>query len=145
MEPMAWTQLAEAAAAAVAGAMATDAWLMVRERVSKLLAGGDPARERAVATWLDHERRALDAPPSGGRDAVSHTFEQRIGQALLDRLAADPRAAGELTRLVARLNAGPRAPSVRQQAWANGDGRVYQAGRDVYLSERPDPVGDVPS
>lgn len=128
-----------AAATAVVGAMATDGWQQGRTAVVALWRRARPADAPAVEGELEAVREeVLAARESGDRaaeDGLVADWERRLRRLL----AADPRIGAELRRLVDE-ELGPllpederdRARTITQNATASGNGRIYQAGRDLH-------------
>lgn len=117
--------------------MATDAWQRIREGIASLWRRGHPERAAAVAAELDATREDLLAALAVG-DQDTEVELQAEWQGRLRRfLTARPEAAEDLRRLLDEF--GPRAetaPAVTQHATASSHARIYQAGRDQYISER---------
>ncbi len=65
---------------------------------------------------------------------LSAEWQGRIRRLLIDR----PEVAVELQRLLDELTpgTGPTAAPVSQSATASGHSRVYQAGRDLHITDR---------
>ncbi|MFJ5234671.1 hypothetical protein ACIQBJ_32835 [Kitasatospora sp. NPDC088391] len=105
---MVGTELAELAAAgatAMAGAVATDLWAQVRDRVGRLLTRGREGRVEAARLEVDYAE-LLDAEEREQpelRARVERDWEQR----LLAVLTAHPDAAVELRELLETLRPGP--------------------------------------
>ncbi|GAA3170395.1 MULTISPECIES: hypothetical protein [Streptomyces] len=127
--------LAGSAGTALVGALATDAWHGVRDRVLALWQRTRPEQAPGVAGDLDGTREELLAAPEGaGRDAVAAESGTEWQVRLRRLLTAHPELAGELRALVADLTPPEApAPAVTQHATASGDARVYQAGRDMRI------------
>ncbi|MFD7335069.1 hypothetical protein ACFV98_03570 [Streptomyces violascens] len=130
--------LAQSAGTTVVALMATDAWQRTREGVVALWHRVRPVQAEEVDTALGETREEiLTARQSGDADSV-HDLERDWRRRLRRLLAADPEAARELEELLAEARASlppeerPPAASVRLEAHASGNARVYQAGRDQY-------------
>ncbi|MER6421193.1 hypothetical protein [Streptomyces sp. NPDC001137] len=111
--------LAAAGGTAVVQCAGTDAWAMVRERVARLLGGGDVGREARELDRLDQTGRALSGDSAADRAQVvrwESAWQTRL-ELFLETLAGPEQAAAadELRRLVA--DAHPHAA-----------GRVVRAG-----------------
>lgn len=136
MDPSQWMQLADAGAAAIIGAMATDAWHGVRATIARLFEGSADRGDEAV-TWIDQQRQALIKMPPPNRAREEAVLRAEVTAVLLRRIAEDPDTADRLDDVIAALN-GQAASSVRQQATATFGGRVNQAGRDLTVPPATD-------
>lgn len=105
--------LASSAASALVGAMATDGWQTLRNRVARLLGRGDAGAERLALEMLDEDAAGLT--PGSERD-VTAAWTVR----LRDLLRADPDAAAALRE----LSAG---------GGVTASGSSVAAGRDVNI------------
>src|SRR5689334_647983 len=93
--------LAMSAATTVVGAMSTDAWRVVRDRVAGLVGRGDVRAERVALETLDEDAAALAA---GAGDAdTQRDLSTAWSARLRDLLRADPEAADALRALVAEV------------------------------------------
>ncbi|WP_307671842.1 hypothetical protein [Streptomyces sp. V4I2] len=121
--------LAAAGGTAVVQAVGTDAWVVMRERLGRLIARGDEGREAAELSRLDQTGHALVAGGQSGNEAIrwESSWQARI-EMFLDSLPAPEQgaAAAELTQLVAAVRAARPAPG----AVTATDGGVA-AGGDV--------------
>ncbi|MFI0723654.1 hypothetical protein [Streptomyces sp. NPDC021224] len=134
------TELAGGAASTFVTLMATDAWTSVRSGVVRMWRQIRPDRSDAIGAEVEATRTDLLAARASG-DADSEESLRIEWQARLRRLlATDPSAADHLRQLLAELDpaqAGGRpAPAVSMRANASKRGRVYQAGRDLNITER---------
>lgn len=118
--------LVPTAAATLVQLLVTDAWARAKDSIVGLWRTTHPTHVDSVVTALDDTRAALRA--GGDTDARVDEWRER-----LTRLATDePDLARALFDLLADL-----APShVRMTAHATDHGRVYQAGRDLSITER---------
>lgn len=130
--------LALAAATALVGAMATDAWQQARSSAVELWRRVHPERVPAVEAELAEVRaEVLQARRADDPDTELHLasdWQRRLQRLLRD----DPDLAGELQRLLDEELApllptgddrsGPR--TVVQKARASGGSHIYQAGGD---------------
>lgn len=126
------TTLAQGASLTLVTLMATDAWERTRDGVVALWRRARPERADAAAAELDSTREDLAADP-GAEDELAAEWQGRIRRLLVDR----PEVAVELRSLLDELTPGAApAPAVSQRATASGDSRIYQAGRDLRITER---------
>jgi hypothetical protein len=134
--------LAAAAAAALVAAMTTDTWQVARSAVVKLWRRVSPNRRQAIREELG-EVRQLAIEARGANDAKAENvlvsyWEQR----LLALIAADPKVAADLQTALEEVLL-PRLPSndrrqiskIVMTAKAADNSRVYQAGRDIHVTE----------
>lgn len=130
MDPAQWIQLADAGAAAIVGAMATDAWNGVRAAITRMLGNGAPDRDESVGSWLEQQRQALLIAPSPDQARAAAALRAHVADLLLQRLTEEPQVAERLASLVTEFG-DHRPGAVIQQATAAFGGQVNQAGRDV--------------
>jgi hypothetical protein len=126
------TTLTQNASLTLVTLMATDAWERTRDGIVALWRRTWPERADAVAAELNGAREDLTADLVPG-DELAAEWQGRIRRLL----SARPDAAVELRSLLDEL--GPDAvtvPAVSQRASASGDSRIYQAGRDLRITER---------
>ncbi|MFF2922249.1 hypothetical protein ACFVTP_07525 [Streptomyces celluloflavus] len=125
------TTLAQNASLTLVTLTATDAWEHTRDRVIALWRRAWPERAEAVAAELDSTREDLAGDPAA-EDELAAEWQGRIRRLLVGR----PEAVAELRSLLDALapDAAP-APAVSQHATASGDSRIYQAGRDLHITE----------
>ncbi|MFF0506896.1 hypothetical protein ACFYUH_25275 [Streptomyces fimicarius] len=127
--------LAQSAGTTLVGLMATDAWERTRDGVVALWQRARPERADAVAAELSNTREDLAADTDADTEGeLAAEWQGRIRRLLIDR----PQVAEELQRLLDELSPGTSpaaAASVTQHASANGQSRVYQAGRDLHITE----------
>lgn len=136
-------QLVQDGAKALVGAMATDAWAQIRERVAKLFGRGDHAAEEAELAVLDEFRDAIESVPPESRAEVMREQQAELRGMLRARLRSDPVLAAEFASVVAEVRAVlPEQASgvavLHQTARADRGSTVIQAGRDVHAR----PPGD---
>nr|WP_098023536.1 hypothetical protein [Streptomyces sp. st115] len=125
--------LAQSAGTTLVGLMATDAWERARDGVVALWQRARPERADAVAAELSNTREDLTADTDTEGELASE-WQGRIRRLLIDQ----PQVAEELQRLLDELSPSPSpaaAASVAQHASATGQSRVYQAGRDLHITE----------
>ncbi|MGW1204525.1 hypothetical protein [Streptomyces cyaneofuscatus] len=125
--------LAQSAGVTLVGLMATDAWERTRDGVVALWQRARPERADAVATELGNIREDLTSDVTAEGELAAE-WQGRIRRLLIDR----PEVAVELQRLLDELTpgTGPAAAPVSQNATASGHSRVYQAGRDLHITDR---------
>lgn len=132
--------LAAAAATALIAAMTTDAWQKTCSAVASLWRRAHPNRADTVtAELVEVRQKALLARQLGNleiEEGLVTEWEQRLRRLL----EGDPDAAPELQRVLEDVlhPALDRADQQRldrivMRARASGHGRVYQAGRDMYI------------
>ncbi|WP_017241359.1 hypothetical protein [Streptomyces sp. SS] len=136
--------VAEAASTALVGAMATDAWRQARDGVVALWRRVHPERAEDVGEDLTRLHEIVGDGEGGAEagEAMARLWQLR----LRDLLLADAELTTELTGRLARLtdeivarnaSAGDQGIGTQHlEAHATGEGRVYQAGRDLNVTER---------
>ncbi|PIM73472.1 hypothetical protein CTU88_06855 [Streptomyces sp. JV178] len=134
--------LARTAGTTMVALMATQTWESAREGVVALWRRFQPDRAEAVGGELEATREDLLVAQRSG-DTETEAELTAEWQARVRRLlVARPDVADELRRILAELSpALPEerpATAIRLRAEASGNGRVYQAGRDQHITERPD-------
>ncbi|MFF7012333.1 hypothetical protein ACFY9Y_22665 [Streptomyces fimicarius] len=125
--------LAQSAGTTLVGLMATDAWERTRDGVVAFWQRARPERADAVAAELSNTREDLSADTDTEGELAAE-WQGRIRRLLTDQ----PQVAEELQRLLDELSpsTSPAASaSVTQHASATGQSRVYQAGRDLHITE----------
>ncbi|MFD3790845.1 hypothetical protein [Streptomyces cyaneofuscatus] len=125
--------LAQSAGVTLVGLMATDAWERTRDGVVGLWQRARPERADAVAAELGNTREDL-ASDATAEGELAAEWQGRIRRLLIDR----PEVAVELQRLLDELipDTGPSVAPVSQSATASGHSRLYQAGRDLHITDR---------
>lgn len=136
------TAVAGLAGSALVAAMATDAWQQARDQVVALWRRVRPDGAPAVEGELTELRAVVsDSRHSAEVDAALVRLWQLR---LRDLLLADSALTAELTREVSRLTDElaqrtaadePRIGTVHIEGHATGQGRIYQAGRDLNITE----------
>jgi hypothetical protein len=134
--------LARTAGTTMVALMATQTWESAREGVVALWRRFQPDRAEAVGGELEATREDLLVAQRSG-DTETEAELTAEWQARVRRLlVARPEVADELRRILAELSPAlpeERPPTaIRLRAEASGNGRVYQAGRDQHITERPD-------
>ncbi|MFJ2437553.1 hypothetical protein ACIOWM_30480 [Streptomyces anulatus] len=122
--------------------MATDAWQQTRDGVVALWRRVHPERAEEVGQELTRLRSVVE---ESGSAEVEAAMSQLWQLRLRDLLLADPALTAELTTRLAHLaddiaarGASPATQVVGSQhleAHASDSGRVYQAGRDMHITE----------
>ncbi|MER8263576.1 hypothetical protein ABT007_05215 [Streptomyces griseus] len=130
------------AGTALVGAMATDAWQQTRDGVVALWRRVHPERAQEVDQELT---RLHSIVGERGTAEVEAAMTQLWQLRLRDLLLADPALTAELTTRLAALademtarGAYPDTQVVgsqRLEAHASESGRVYQAARDMHITE----------
>ncbi|MFE3403180.1 hypothetical protein [Streptomyces anulatus] len=130
------------AGTALVGAMATDAWQQTRDGVVALWHRVHPERAQEVGQELT---RLHSIVGERGTAEVEAAMTQLWQLRLRDLLLADPDLTAELTTRLAHLademaarGASPDTQVVGSQhleAHASESGRVYQAARDMHITE----------
>ncbi len=130
------------AGTALVGAMATDAWQQTRDGVVALWRRVHPERAEEVGQELTRLRSVVE---ESGSAEVEAAMSQLWQLRLRDLLLTDPALTAELTTQLAHLademaarGASPDTQVVGSQhleAHASGSGRVYQAARDMHITE----------
>jgi len=137
--------LATAAASALVGAMATDAWRQARDGLVALWRRVRPDRAERIGTELETlhaqvlDARAEDAPAEV-LQGLEMTWRGQLG-ALLQR---DPHAAAELRRILDEQLAPALEPGEREQVYkviqnvtVHGGSDINVAARDVHKHAGP--------
>jgi hypothetical protein len=126
------------AATALVGAMATDGWQQGRAALVRVWRRARPADVPVIESDLEAVRAEVLAAREAGDQETEDVLVAEWQSRLRRLLAADPVLGAELRRLVDE-ELGPLLPedgreqgTVVQNATASGNGRVYQAGRDMY-------------
>ncbi|GAA2472015.1 hypothetical protein GCM10010406_04610 [Streptomyces thermolineatus] len=140
------TLLAEAGAAAVVAAMATDLWQSTREAVLGLFRRGDPDRSASVEARLDTNASMVrgTASPDDVRQALLGAWALEL-EALLRRA---PSCRTSLARLVAEvdgaLRGGRGRPVLEQTNTARDSGTVFAVQHGDLHAYGPDRAGPPP-
>lgn len=129
--------LAGTAGTTIVTLMATDAWQRTREGVVAIWRRVQPERADSVASQLAETRDELLAARTG-EDPQTESDLQAEWQGRVRRLLlADPSVADSLRELLNEVSpsASTSENAVHMSAYASGNGRVYQAGRDQRIHE----------
>ncbi len=134
-------QFTQTAGTTVVALMATEAWSATRYRVVTLWRRFRPADAEAVEAALDETREQIVLSREGEGEAEDRLADEWQGRMML-LLATDPAAAPALERVLREarelLPPGEQSSigSVRISAHATGNSHVYQAGRDLHITDR---------
>ena len=132
--------LASTVGTTVVGLLATDAWEKAKSALGGFWRRARPDQAETVDAELVTARDELLAARAAGDTTVEESLVGEWQTKVRRVLGADPRLAAELRRLLdeeltpAMRAAGPG--TVTMTATARDHGRVYQAGRDQYLTGR---------
>lgn len=134
--------LASTAAAALVGAMATETWQQARTAVVDLWRRALPQRADTIEAELVEVREEVQSARQTGDDDVEQGLAEDWQRRLMRLLRQDPGLATELQRvlddvLTPSLSASDeeRVRSIVMNATASGSSRVYQAARDIHVTE----------
>ncbi|MEO3926266.1 hypothetical protein ABGB07_20695 [Micromonosporaceae bacterium B7E4] len=135
MDPNALAVLAEAGAAAIVTAMATDAWNKVRTTTVSWFVGDSPSRRDAVAGDLEQARHAVvDAYLKENRELLRDIQNELKGE-LKARLRDDNERIPTLETLIdeIRQHVAPETSvsALSQSAVADRGSVIMQAGNDI--------------
>lgn len=131
--------LAMAAATALVGALATDAWQAARSAVLALWRRVHPDRVPTLEKELGEARSDVLAGGQQAAQEVAVTWKRQ----LLHLLNDDPLAEAELQRILDEELTPLLSPAQRQSvhnvftATASGEAQVFQAGHDIKISREP--------
>ncbi|MZE81719.1 hypothetical protein GTY57_33730, partial [Streptomyces sp. SID5475] len=130
--------LAASGAAALVGAMVTDAWAQTKVRVAALLGRAGPpgsSGTTSVEEELEESRGELEEARAGGDGTAAAGVEAMWRMRLRALLRADPEAAATLRRLLDELApaGSPEAAVHNEISGATVHGAVIQ-GRDFHGS-----------
>jgi hypothetical protein len=131
------TQLVQDGAQVLVGAMVTDAWTQVRNRVARLLGHGNHTAEQAEEAVLEEFRIAIESAQPESLAEVMREQQAELRGMLRVRLRSDPALAAEFASMLAEVRSllpeqEARNTAVRQVARADRGSTVNQAGRDVH-------------
>ncbi|WP_030180433.1 hypothetical protein [Streptomyces violaceorubidus] len=134
-------QFAQTAGTTVVALMATEAWSATRDRVVALWQRFRPGDVDGVEAALDEARAQIVLAREGESEAEDRLAGEWQGRMVL-LLTTDPSTAPALERVLREarelLPPGEQSSigSVRISAHATGNSHVYQAGRDLHITER---------
>lgn len=134
--------LASTAAAALVGAMATDTWQHARTAVVDLWRRAFPQRAETIEAELVEVREEIQSARQAGDDSTEQGLAEDWQRRLMRLLRQDPGLGEELQRILddvlrPSLSASDeeRVRSIVMNATASGSSRVYQAARDIHVTE----------
>jgi hypothetical protein len=118
--------LAQGAAATIVSAMATDAWPVVRTRLSRLFGGNSPDGQRGQQDELDILRDQLITAPATDRAMVARELQGELRGVLKTRLRDDVELAGALVAVLEDLahQVGVAGVVTVNQHVVSGDGSI---------------------
>lgn len=133
-------ELASTAASTVVKALATDAWEQMKSALGSLWRRVHADRAETVEAELVEARAELLAARDNGDDQIESGLIGEWAGRLRRLLVANPDLVVELRAIVAALPSTPAAVDgqsgqVEMRALASGQGRVYQAGRDMHIGD----------
>lgn len=133
--------LAAAAGAALIAAMTTSGWQQVSSAIARLWRRGHPEQAQKIAAELEETRTEAVAAQRGDDAGAAGALAAGWDQRLRKLMEADPDATAELQHILQDVLMPALGPGDRQQvaniimtASASGESRVYQAGRDQWIS-----------
>ncbi|GAB4051447.1 hypothetical protein [Catellatospora paridis] len=134
--------LAVSGGTALVGAMATDAWNVARDGVSRLLKRVGPGRRAAIEAQLDANVALVEGAhdPEQARQALAPVWQLQLTQLLEE----DPELEAALLDLTNRIQA---ALPVQHQQWvqtniARDNSRLFAVqGGNIFYHEAPPPAG----
>ncbi|GGW39924.1 hypothetical protein GCM10010503_15420 [Streptomyces lucensis JCM 4490] len=133
-----------AAASAVVGTMATQAWEQARQAVVGFWQQRHPEEVPAVIAELAHGRTQVIEARSVGDSSVEEELIGDWQRKLRRLLSTDPSLRAELQRVLDQeltplLPAAEvaRVTSIRMNARVSGRGRAYMSARDMTINEGP--------
>lgn len=133
--------LAAAAGTALVAAMTTSAWQQASSAIARLFGRVHPETAQALTENMEKTRtEALAAHSVDDAEAVS-ALAADWGQRLGELMEGDPDVAPELESILRKILMPALGRADRQRvgeiimtANVSGEGRVYQAGRDQWIS-----------
>jgi len=129
-----------AAASVLVRAMSTDAWQQAQAAMVELWQRAVPEQGEAIHSELAQTRREVLAASHITGDGATEADLAAEWQRKIERLLRrEPALADELRAFVDAVGALPpdeqASPNVTMEARAVDGGRVYQAGRDMHITE----------
>lgn len=123
-------ELIAAAAAAIVGAMATDAWGWTKAGVARLVGRGDAGREESAERRLEEARAELDKLSGTEREQARARVEGAWQARLADLVEEDPGTAQQVREFLVELQRrAPAAGPMFQQATASGNAQQAVLGQ----------------
>ncbi|WP_422740507.1 hypothetical protein ACN263_15420 [Micromonospora sp. WMMD729] len=139
MDDLSAAGLVATASAALIQAMASDAWLTVKDQVTRILGRGETESVANLDRVLEETRDRVLAAPPDRRDAALALEAARWEGRLQSRLEQDPDPAAVLKDLISAVRAVgdgvDQSTTVHQNVIAGRDS--YTAGRDLTVG-RPE-------
>ncbi len=141
MDP-ALAALAATAATTLVASLSTDAWERAKAAVAGVWRRVHPETVDAVEAELVQARAEVLTAREAGDEQAEQALVDEWQSRLRRLLAADTQIAGELRRIVDNLTPAlpeadrARIGQIQMTATASDQSRVYQAGRDQYITER---------
>ncbi|MFD5565096.1 hypothetical protein [Kitasatospora griseola] len=134
-------QLAQAAAPVVTRVMVTEGWALARSGLIALWRRFHPGQGESIGEELDDSRDELTAAREAGDESAVAGLQNEWERRLARLLRRDANAAPELRQLLDELRAALPAddaptPGVTLNARASGHAKIYQAGRDMTITDR---------
>jgi hypothetical protein len=132
------TLLAQNAGTTLVTLMATDAWQRMNEGITQLWRRIQPQRAETIAAELAADREEALAAVEAGDEETLHELRAQWQGRLRRFLVAQPSALEDVRCLLDEFTppGAPAAGNIVQRASASGRARIYQAGRDQYITER---------
>jgi hypothetical protein len=135
------SSLASTAATTVVQLLTTDAWERLKSALGSLWSRSRPGKEAALEAQLDESRAEVMAAGDDAEQVRTELTAEWQGR-LRRLLAADPAIAAELRRVLDEelgpilRREDPGRPDIRMRAVVSDQGRAYQAGHDMHITER---------
>lgn len=133
--------LASSGATTVVALLATDGWEEAKSAVSSLWRRVHPDRVETIVAELIETRSALLTARAVGDEQAAPVLVGEWQSRLSRLLAGCPELAGELRRVVADelgpalAEASSARTTIEMHAHAFDQGRIYQAARDLHITE----------
>ena len=131
--------IAVAAASVLVHAMSTDAWQQAQAAMVELWRRAVPEQGEAIDAELTQTRVEVLASRDSGDDAAEADLAAEWRLRIERLLRREPALADELRAFVDDVGALPpdeqARPDVTMEARASGSGRIFQAGRDMHITE----------
>ncbi|WFE29854.1 hypothetical protein O7623_12015 [Solwaraspora sp. WMMD791] len=126
--------LVAAGASAIVGAMATDGWQVVKQRLARLFSRSQPQAYNAVLVDFEETRRDLLNAPTHERVRIASIHEGEWRARIRMLLVADQDAVREFRKVLEEIDSvsvGISADGATFSANAYDNGRVYQQGSGI--------------
>lgn len=139
MDPEQLTALAGTAGTTIVSLMATEAWQRTRDGLTAIWRRVHPERVDTVVGELDLTREQVIAARNDGNAQTEQELQAEWRGRVRRLLADDPDVAEELRALLDDLSPASTVNggvyNVHMTAHTQGNGRIYQAGRDQHINE----------